>query len=164
MVRTYSRTSVARTLMARLPWLFRTRTLVHRNKSHRCRFRIIFFFLFFILRNGMLCVLIRIVNKAILMRTHNIPSCEENRKESLLCLLTWLYNKPSMTRTTHVSNKFSEPQRYSSHLSSTVVFSFFRFHLFLPVTVYTSFGSNFYFHFCLPSHWGSTLKERNLLP
>ena len=29
----YSRTSVARTLMARLPWLFRTRSRVHWNKN-----------------------------------------------------------------------------------------------------------------------------------
>ena len=37
----YSRTSVPRTLMARLPWLFRTRSSVPWKKSHRYRFRII---------------------------------------------------------------------------------------------------------------------------
>ena len=34
----YSRTSMARTLMARLPRLFRTRYWVPWNKSHSCRF------------------------------------------------------------------------------------------------------------------------------
>ena len=38
---TYSRTSVARTLKARLPWLFRTRAGVPRKKSHSCKFEII---------------------------------------------------------------------------------------------------------------------------
>ena len=41
-------------------------------------------------------------------------------KMSLLCLLTLLYNKPSMPRTTPVSNIFSWFQRCSSHWSSTV--------------------------------------------
>ena len=37
----YSRTSVARTPMARLPRLFRTCSSVPRKKSHSCRFLII---------------------------------------------------------------------------------------------------------------------------
>ena len=37
----YSRTSMARTLMARLPRLFRTPSRVPRKKSHSCRFEII---------------------------------------------------------------------------------------------------------------------------
>ena len=48
---TYSRTSMARTLMARLPRLFRTRSSVHRKKSLGCRFGMIKCdFLFFILK------------------------------------------------------------------------------------------------------------------
>ena len=49
----YSRTSVARTLMARLPWLFRTCAGVHRKG---CRFGIISVIFFVILKNGILCV------------------------------------------------------------------------------------------------------------
>ena len=37
----YSRTSMARTLMARIPRLFQTRSLVPWKQSHSCRFRII---------------------------------------------------------------------------------------------------------------------------
>ena len=40
-LRHYSRTSMAQTLMARLPRFFRTLTWVPWNKSHSCRFRII---------------------------------------------------------------------------------------------------------------------------
>ena len=45
----YGRTSMARTLMARLPWLFRTELQIKGD------------FLFYI-ENGMLCVLIRIAS------------------------------------------------------------------------------------------------------
>ena len=53
----YSRTSMARTLMAHLPWLFRTRSWVPWKKFHNCRFGIISDVFFFILKNGILCVL-----------------------------------------------------------------------------------------------------------
>ena len=36
----YSRTSMVRTLMARLPWLFRTHSWVPWKKSHSCRFEV----------------------------------------------------------------------------------------------------------------------------
>ena len=73
----YSRTSMARTLMARLPRLVRTRSWVPWNKFHSCRFRIVFFF---ILRNGILCVLIRIASVI--------------EKTSLLYHLTWRIINP----------------------------------------------------------------------
>ena len=56
----YSRTSMAQTQMARLPLLFRTRSWVPQNKSHRCRLGIIWDDYLFVLRNGIICVLIRI--------------------------------------------------------------------------------------------------------
>ena len=72
----YSRTSVARTLMARLSRLFRTHSWVPWKKSHSCRFGIIQNDFRFHIENGILCVLIRIaLLRRTLMRTHNIPSC-----------------------------------------------------------------------------------------
>ena len=58
----YSRTSVARTLMARLPWLVRTRSWVARKKSKSCRFGIIKGGVPFYIENGILCLLIRIAS------------------------------------------------------------------------------------------------------
>ena len=78
---TYSRTSVARTLMAHLPRLFRTRSWVPWKKSLGCRFgiiRCVFFFLF--RKRYIVC------------------------KRFFLCLLTWRYYQPSLARTTLVSN------------------------------------------------------------
>ena len=43
-------------------------------------------------------------NEAILMTTHNIPSCCRKSKRSLFCLFTWRYYQPSLARTTPVSN------------------------------------------------------------
>ena len=52
----YSRTSIARTLMARLPRLVRTRSWVPWNKSHSCRFGIIQDeFLFYIEKWHIMC-------------------------------------------------------------------------------------------------------------
>ena len=58
----YSRTSMARTLMARLPRLFRTRSSVPWKKSHSCIFRIIYGDFLFYIENGILYVLIRIAS------------------------------------------------------------------------------------------------------
>ena len=44
------------------------------------------------------------LNEAILMRTHNIPSCYIKSKRSLLRLLIWRYYQPSLARTTAFSN------------------------------------------------------------
>ena len=60
--RIYSRTSVARTLMARLPRLFRTRSRVPKKNSFVCRFWIILCDFLFYIENGMLYVLIRIAS------------------------------------------------------------------------------------------------------
>ena len=57
---TYSRTSVARTLMARLPRLFRTRSWVLRKTSHSSRVGIFFYNFLFNIEVGILYVLIRI--------------------------------------------------------------------------------------------------------
>ena len=59
----YRRTSVARTLMAHLPRLFRTHSLVLKNKIPQMQIKDKFFgdFLFYI-ENGILCVLIRIAS------------------------------------------------------------------------------------------------------
>ena len=56
----YSRTSMARTLMARLPWLFWTRSWVLWKKNPWLQSDFLFY-----TENGILCVL----------TTHNIPSC-----------------------------------------------------------------------------------------
>ena len=55
----YSRTSVVRRLMARVPRLFQTRSSVPWKKSNSCRFGLIKGELFYI-ENGILCVLIRL--------------------------------------------------------------------------------------------------------
>ena len=60
LVTIYSRTSVARTLMARLPWLFLTGSRVPTKKSLGCRFGIILDgFPFYCIENGILCVLMK---------------------------------------------------------------------------------------------------------
>ena len=73
----YSRTSVARTLMARLPPLFRTGSWAP-YKKHPIAADIIVFGIFawfsFYIDNGILCVLSHL-DEAILMRPHNIPTC-----------------------------------------------------------------------------------------
>ena len=66
---------MARTLMARLPRLVRTRSWVPWNKSHSCRFGIIQDeFLFYIEKWHIICTHWNRLVEAILMRTHNIPS------------------------------------------------------------------------------------------
>ena len=61
-VPTYSRTSVARTLMARLLRLFRTRLWVPWKQSNSCRFGINLAHFLLYIENGMLCVLIKIAS------------------------------------------------------------------------------------------------------
>ena len=64
-IRKYSRTSMARTRMARLPRLFRNRSWVPRKKSLGCRFGIIlcdFLFFYIYIENGILWVFIRIAS------------------------------------------------------------------------------------------------------
>ena len=75
----YSRTPIARTLMARLPRLFRIRSWVPRKKSLAADLGHLVWFSFFYIENGILCVL----NEAILMRTRKIPSCYRKSKKSL---------------------------------------------------------------------------------
>ena len=58
----YGRTSMARTLMTRLPRLFRTRTLVPWKKSNSCRLGIIKANFLKYIENGIWCVLIRIAS------------------------------------------------------------------------------------------------------
>ena len=58
----YRRTSMARTLMARLPRLFRTHSWVRWKKAHSCRFGIIYGVFLIHIENGILCVLIRIAS------------------------------------------------------------------------------------------------------
>ena len=72
----YSRTSMARTLMARLPRLFRSHSLVPWNKSDSCRSGMIYDdFLFYIEKWYIVCTHWNRLVEAILMRTHNTPSC-----------------------------------------------------------------------------------------
>ena len=61
-IRIYSRTSVARTLMAGLPWLFQTCAWAPKKKSHSCGFEIILVDFSFYFEKGILCVLIRIAS------------------------------------------------------------------------------------------------------
>ena len=87
----YSRTSMARTLMPRLPRLFRNRSCVPWKKSHSFRFELILGDFVFYIENGILCVLIRIASS----RPHRgdsnentIPPCKRKIDYiSLLCLL-----------------------------------------------------------------------------
>ena len=58
----YSRTSVARTLMARLPRLFRTRSFVPRKNPLAADLGLFSVIFFFTLKNSILCVLIRIAS------------------------------------------------------------------------------------------------------
>ena len=53
---------MARTLMARLPWLFQTHSWVPWKKSHSCRCGIIQGVFLIHIENGILCVLIRITS------------------------------------------------------------------------------------------------------
>ena len=79
----YSRTSVARTLMARLPRLFRTRSWVPWKNPKAAdveSFRVIFFFY-----------------------VENTFIFKKIKKISQLSLLTWRYNQPSLARTSPVS-------------------------------------------------------------
>ena len=56
----YSRTSMARTLMARLPRLFRTHSWVRWKKAHSGRYWIVYGVFLGHMENGILCALIRI--------------------------------------------------------------------------------------------------------
>ena len=56
--------------MARLPRLFRTRSIVPRKKSHSCRFGIIQDGFIFYYDNGILFVFIRIASKISLFEKH----------------------------------------------------------------------------------------------
>ena len=94
----YSRTSMARTLMARLPGLFRTRFWVPWKKFHSCRFGIIWGDFLSSIENGMLCVLVRIASMRRLYEN------TQRTFMSILSLLIWRYNQPSLVRTTPVSN------------------------------------------------------------
>ena len=68
----------------------------------------------FCIDDSVLCVLIRIAS-----------FLEKLKKISLLCLLSWRYDKNSIARPTPVSNIFSWFQRCSSHLSSAVLLHIF---------------------------------------
>ena len=104
----YSRTSLAQTLMACLPRLFRAPSWVPWNKSHRCRFGIIkddFLFLYW----GMVYCVYSLESPRwgnFNENTQYTFMLKKIEKISLLCNLTWLCNKPSMARTTPVLNKF----------------------------------------------------------
>ena len=73
----YNITSVARTLIAHLP---KTISIVLESlgKNHIAAdwgyFRVIFFFFFYI-ENDIVCIHLNRLDDAILIRTHNIPSC-----------------------------------------------------------------------------------------
>ena len=107
--------------MARLPRLFRTRSWVPRKKIPWLQiWDNLVWFSFLYWKRYIVCSHWNRLSEAILMRTHNIPSCYRKSKRSLLRLLTWRYNQPSFVRTTPVSNYFSWSQTCSSHWSSTV--------------------------------------------
>ena len=53
--------------------------------------------------------------------TQHALMLEKLEKISLLCLLSWRYDKHSLARSTPVSNIFSWSQRCSSHRSSAVL-------------------------------------------
>ena len=77
----YRKTSVARTLMARLPRLFRTRSWVPRKKSLGCRFGIALCDSSLFWKRYIVCTHKNRLNEAILMRTHNISPCKENQRD-----------------------------------------------------------------------------------
>ena len=66
--------------MARLPWLFRTNSFLRplENIPELQIWDNLGFFFSFYVENGILCVLI---DEAILIRTYNIQSFKENRKD-----------------------------------------------------------------------------------
>ena len=81
MLTLYSRISMARTLMARLPWLFRNRAWVSRKKSHSCRFEIILVDFPFYSENGILYVLNRIASMRLFYWEHTkYLHVKENRE------------------------------------------------------------------------------------
>ena len=113
---TYSRTSVAQTLMVRLPWLFRTLSWVPWKKFHSCRFWIVYSDFLFYTENGILCVLVRIaLSRQLNENTQHTFILKKIKKIFLLCLLTWHNEKHSLARTTPVSNIFSWFQRCLSN-------------------------------------------------
>ena len=99
---------MARTLMACLPRLVRTRSWVPWNKFHSCRFRIVF--LFYIEKWYNVCTHKNRLGEAILMRTHIYFHIEENRKDILIIPPDLAHNQPSVARTTPVSNIFHSPK------------------------------------------------------
>ena len=80
---------MARTLMARLPRLFQTRSWVPWNRSHSCRFVIIKDDFLFYVGNGILSVLTRIASLGDSNEnTQYTFMLKKIEKISLLCLLT----------------------------------------------------------------------------
>ena len=123
---------MARTLMARLPRLFRTSSWVPWKKKHSCRFGIIRMIFIFILK------MVYCVYSLESPRwgdsnenTQHTFILEKIEKISILSLLTWRCKKPSLAQTTPVSNIFSWSHRCSSHSSSTVLFFHYSNVLFL---------------------------------
>ena len=102
----YSRTSVARTLMARLPGLSRTCSWVPRKKSHSCRFGIIYLWFSDFVSKTVYCVYSLESPQwgDSYEYTQHTFMLKKIEKISLLCLLTWLHYQPSLARTTPVSN------------------------------------------------------------
>ena len=108
--------------MARLPRLFRTRSLVPWKKFHSCIIEIIL---------GDFPFISKIVFCVYSLESPRLGDSNENtqhtfmlkkiEKMSLLCLLTWRYYKDSLARTAPVSNIFSWFQRGSRHWSSIVM-------------------------------------------
>ena len=89
----YSRTSVARTLMARLPWLLRTRSWAPKKNSHSCRQFYVWDNLgwFFILI--MVCCMYSLESPRWGDSNENKTYLHVKKIEKicLLCLLTWRY-------------------------------------------------------------------------
>ena len=107
---------MARTLMARLPQLFRTCSWVHWKKSHSCRYGIkkIFFFIKIVYRWGDLYEITQ------------YPFVLKNiEKISLFCFLSWCNDEHSLAWTTPVSNIFLGLQRCLSRWNSTVLWKEF---------------------------------------
>ena len=98
----YSRTSVARTLMVRLPRMFRTRSWVPLKKAHSCRYRIIFLFILIMVYCVYSLESPRWGDSNV--NTQHTFILKKIKKIYLLSLLTWRYNQPSLARTTPVSN------------------------------------------------------------
>ena len=76
-------------------------------------------FSYFIMELFVVCTHKNRLIEAIPMSTLNIQSlCRKSKRFHYIiaiCFLNWCHDKPSVARTTHVSNKFSWSQRCSSH-------------------------------------------------